>query len=75
MDPAMPSTQKEMKNVNILMDDITEEDLKLSIQAKRRHSCLPDLLQSDYVNPSDSGGRHSAHLQSNKKEPWYPISI
>ena len=67
MIPAMPGTRKEMKDVNILVDEITEEALKLSIPAKRRHT-----IQSDSVNP---GERNSAQPQSNKKEPWYPISI
>ena len=68
----VPGTQKEIKNVNTLVDDITEKDLKFSTPSKRRHSCLPGLLQSDPVNP---GRRNSAHRKCNKKEPWYPISI
>ena len=68
----VPSRKKEVKDVNILVDDITEKDGKISLPAKRRHSCLPGLLQSD---PATPGRRNSAHRQSNKKEPWYPISI
>ena len=69
----VPSTKRELKDVNISVDDITEKDEKIArLPAKRRHSCLPGLLHSDPANP---GRRNSAHLQSNKKEPWYPISI
>ena len=62
------------KDVNIPMDpsgsDVTGQDLKFSLEkAKRRHSCLPGLL------PSVPGRRNSAHRQTHKKEPWYPISI
>ena len=73
--PTVPITEKEIKQikeVNILVDDITEQDLKLPIPAKRRHSCLAGLLQSDSAN---LGRRNSANRRCDKKEPWYPISI
>lgn len=75
MMPTVPITEKEMKDmkeVNILVDDITENDLKLPMPAKRRHSCLPGLLDSDSAK---IGRRNSLNRQCNKKEPWYPISI
>ena len=69
----VPSMKRDMKDVTVLVDgDITEKEGKISLPAKRRHSCLPGLLQTDPANP---GRRNSAQRQSNKKEPWYPISI
>ena len=63
------TTGKDTKDINIPMDP-SGSDLKFSLEkAKRRHSCLPGLL------PSVPGRRNSAHRQTHKKEPWYPISI
>ena len=61
--PAPPGKQREMKDVNILMDNTTEESLRVPIPAKRRHSCVPGSCQLDAVN---IGRRYSAHIRDTK---------
>ena len=63
MMPALPGRQREVKDVNILVDHIAEEDLSLSVPAKRRHSCVPGSYQLD---PATSGRRYSAHIRETK---------
>ena len=62
--PGLPGKQREVKDVNILVDDVTtEEQLRLSIPAKRRHSCVPGSYQLDAVN---IGRRYSANIRDTK---------
>ena len=64
MMPAMPGRQRELKDVNILVDDIREEELSLPIPVKRRHSCVAGPYHLDVS--LNSGGRYSTHIRETK---------
>ena len=60
---AMPDRPRELNDINILVDDITEEESSLSIPGKRRHRCVPGSYQLD---PLIIGRRYSAHIRETK---------
>ena len=64
MMPAMPDRPRELNDINILVDDITEEESSLSIPGKRRHSCVPG--SSHQLDPLIIGRRYSAHIRETK---------